>query len=53
VAVSRWNDASFEEPGFLKSGYYFSLTRFSVNYSGFEDKPFLSQLKLLVPVPSE
>jgi len=49
--IRQWNDKSCEELGFLKSGYYFNLTRYSVNYAGFKGKPFLEPSKPLVPVP--
>ena len=51
--LRQWNEASCEELGFLKSGYYFNLTRYSADYAGFEGKPFLSPLNPLVPVPSD
>lgn len=49
--IRQWNDQSCETLGFLKSGYYFNLTRYSSNYAGFAGKWFLEPSKLLVPVP--
>ena len=49
--IRHWNDKSCEELGFLKSGYYFNLTRYSTDYTGFKDKPFLEPTKPLVPLP--
>ena len=48
--IRQWNESSCESLGFLKSGYYFNLTRFSANYAGFKGKSFLSPLKPLVPI---
>lgn len=47
--IRKWNDPSCEALGFLKSGYYFNLTRYSSSYAGFKGKSFLSPLKQLVP----
>ena len=49
--IRQWNAVSCEELGFLKSGYYFNLTRYSSEYAGFKGKSFLSPLIPLVPVP--
>lgn len=51
--LRRWNEASCEQLGFLKSGYYYNLTRFSENYQGFAGKSFLSPRKPLVPLPAD
>ncbi len=48
--IRKWNEVSCEELGFLKSGYYFNVKRFSANYGGFKGKSFISPSKPLVPV---
>ena len=49
--LRQWNEVSCEELGFLKSGYYFNVRRYSTTYAGFKGKSFLSPLRPLVPLP--
>ncbi|MEM7292382.1 MAG: hypothetical protein AAF420_03145, partial [Pseudomonadota bacterium] len=49
--VREWNEKSCEELGFLKSGFYFNLTRYSSDYAAFDGKTFLTPAKPLVALP--
>ncbi len=51
--VRQWDEDSCEELGFLRSGFYFNLTRFSADYTGFDGKAFLSPSMPLVPLPGK